>query len=469
VRQIGVTAFVALCALFAVACQSSATHTPSPPAKLAAGVAVGATDFTELHMAERQLLTYAYERPAAAALLNAAWSGLVKEAAAEGIGDGTAKPPRFNGDVTIDNTNFDDAFAALKTTQPATPNVSALSGAAITTMTSSLHDTHTGYLPPETFERTTAELNGRPTSETGLRLQALGRNALLVLEVETASPAERAGVLPGDAIVGINGTSIAGYDRRARNDLVSGGQDGSKLMLDVRRPGYARVRTLTLTRQATPIDLLAIAMLPGDVGYIRLRVFASSSAVVTQIAEALARFEQQGARGVVLDLRGDPGGSVQTMVSLLSHFVGQSPLAYTKTPTRMQPVPRVTGVAATKLPFVVLVDSGSASSSEAFAQAVQDYHAGTVLGAATCGCLVGAQFYPLDGGKAGIEIGLEHVLSPVTKTDHEHNPIKPDIAVPLDPVSLRDGRDNQLEAALEQLGVPAATAQIATPVARDAG
>jgi len=100
---------------------------------------------------------------------------------------------------------------------------------------------------------------------------------------------------------------------------------------------------------------------------------------------------------------------------------------------------------------------------------VQDYHAGTVLGSATCGCLVGAQFYPLDGGKAGIEIGLEHVLSPVTKTDHEHNPIKPDVAVPLDPAALRDGRDNQLEAALERLGVPAATAQIATPVARDAG
>jgi carboxyl-terminal processing protease len=454
--------------LLLAACGKSGHRASSPQGRVAAGQPVGTIDFAQLHQAEDDLLQYALERPVDSLLLHGAWFGLVREAKREGIGDGTAQPPLFTGKAAADNSAFDDAFAALRTTRSTTPDPSALNGAAINAMTMSLNDTHTAYLPPGTFDQANNELNGRPTSETGLRLEPQGQGALLVVEVLPGSPAERAGLLPGDSVVAIDGQPVGTLDIRQRQDLVETGKDGTKLSFDIRRPGYARVRTFTLTRQATPVDLISVTTLPGDVGYIRLRVFATGAAVETRVRDALAQFQQEGTRGVVFDLRGDPGGSLQTLDVILSRFVDHSPLLYQQQRGgRPQPVPRISSTPAFGQPYVVLVDGGSASSSEVFAAAVQEYHTGTVLGTPTCGCIVGALFFSLVGG-AGIEIGVARVLSPVTMTDHEHNPIQPDALIPPDPAALRDGRDNQLEAALQILGVAPDVARIAAPVARDA-
>ena len=455
-------------ALLIAGCGKGPPHAAQPQGRIAAGQPVGAVDFGQLHQAEGDLLQYALERPNATQLLTAAWGGLLAEAKSEGIGDGTASPPAFGGTTATDNSAFDDAFAALKTTRRTTPDEAALNGAAIDAMTKSLNDTHTAYLPPDTFAQATNELNGRPTSETGLSLEPQGKGSLLVVEVLPNSPAERAGILPGDSVIAIDGKAVGALDIRQRQMLVDDGKDGTKLSFDIRRPGYARVRTFTLTRQATPVDLIAATTLPGNVGYIRLRVFATGTALIARVRDELTRFQQEQTRGVVVDLRGDPGGSLQTLDIILSRFVARSPLLYQQQRGgRPQPVPRITSAPAITQPFVVLVDGGSASSSEVFAAAVEEYHAGTVLGTPTCGCIVGALFFSLQGG-AGMEIGVAKVLSPVTMTDHEHNPIQPTVLVPPDPAALRDGRDNQLEAALEQLGVAPDVARIAAPVARDA-
>lgn|GEM_PF-5987496 len=457
-----------LLALCVLAGCGGAPVSRAPHTGIAPGTPVGAIDFTGLHDAERELLDFALERPSSSALLTAAWRGVVAEAAREGIGDGSTPPPAFTGQAAADNELFDRSFAALRTTRWAQPDATALNGAAITAMAASLHDSHTSYYPPSLFARVNAELDGRPVTMTGMRLLQQARGEVLVVEVLPGSPAEHAGVLPGDSIVAIDGKEVGTLDIRQLNRLANDGEPGSVLRVDIRRPGYARVRTVTIVRQPVPLDTFGSAILPGNVGYMRLRVFASDTALLSEVRAVLQRFATTKSRGIIIDLRGDPGGSLQTLVALLSRFVAQSPLLIEQRAGRDTAIPRAFNVSAVAEPFVVLVDRGSASSSEIFAAAVEDYHAGLVIGTPTCGCAVGAIFFPLGDGMGGIEVGVARVLSPVTKTNHEGNPVQPDIIVQPDPAALRDGRDPQLERALEALGVTADVARIAAPVARDA-
>jgi carboxyl-terminal processing protease len=459
---------VLLAMLLALAGCRSASVAHAPHTGIAPGTPVGTIDFTALHNAERQLLDFALERPTSNELLTAAWRGAVAEAARQGIGDGSAPPPVFTGQATTDNELFDQSFAALRTTRWTQPDATALNGAAITSMATSLHDSHTSYYPPSLFARVNAELDGRPVTMTGMRLLQEERGQVLVVEVLPGSPAEHAGILPGDSIVAIDGKEIGTLDIRQLNRLANDGEPGSMLRVDIRRPGYARVRTFTIVRRPVPLDTFGSAILPGDVGYMRLRVFAGDTALLSEVRAVLQRFAAMKSRGIIIDLRGDPGGSLQTLVAILSRFVAQSPLLIEQRTGRDTAVPRAFNVSTVQMPFVVLVDAGSASSSEIFAAAVKDYRDGLVIGTPTCGCAVGAIFFPLGDGMGGIEVGVARVLSPVTKTNHEGNPVRPDIIVQPDPSALRDGRDPQLERALEALGVPADVARIAAPVARDA-
>jgi len=452
---------LAVLLLAGVAC-TSARIPPAPAAtSTPAGEPVGTLDFTVFENAYNLLLNRAVERPAPNTLLNAAWRGLLDEGGKQGLQTAKAAAPALHGDRTADLAAIEDAFGKLKVTRGHTLDTAKINYAAASAMAESLDDSHTTFLSPDQFATQNRREAGNLGTTTGIRIERVTERPPLVLEVAPGSAADRAGLQAGDSVLAIDGSKIGSFTPREASRALDG-PDGSTLTLDVRRPGRAD-RRITITRQTISLDLVRSKQLPGNVGYIRIREFPTQVPIQLQVKQALGDFDDAQTGGVIVDLRGNPGGSLGDLQEVLSLFVSQSPLSYLVNPggSRTMPIPRANERFTFDQKLVVLVDGGSASSSELFASAVQQYHDGLIVGAKSCGCLMAAQFFPLADQKAGMEVAVQGVLSPVSKQSLEKVGITPDRAVDSDARALADGRDPQLEAALEALGVEAGVARTA--------
>jgi carboxyl-terminal processing protease len=444
-----------------------------PPAPLATrtptGEPVGAIDFSVFESAYNLLLNRAVERPAPPALLDAAWDGLLAEAKQEGVNTAGVPRPAFARDRNAGLQSFEDAFSRLTARHGASIDAVKLNYAAAAAMADSLGDSHTTFLPPDLFAIQNKREAGNLGTTTGIRMERVTDRPPLVLEVVPGSAADRAGLQAGDSVLAIDGRKIGSFTPREASRALDG-PDGSTLTLDVRRPGRAD-RRITITRQTMALDLVRSTQLPGNIGYIRIREFPATVPFQLQVKQALGDFDDTHTNGVIVDLRGNPGGSLDDLREVLSLFVSQSPLSYLvgAGSSRTMPIARASGRFTFDQKLVVLVDGGSASSSEMFAAAVQQYHDGLIVGAKTCGCLMAAQFFPLADRKAGLEVAVEGVLSPVSQQTVEKVGVTPDREVEPDARALAEGRDPQLEAALQALGVDAALARNANKTLLQAG
>lgn len=432
----------------------AATRTPS-------GSPLGAVDFSAFESAYNLLLNRAVERPAPTALLNAAWDGLLSEAKQEGVQTDGVPRPTLSGERNAALDGFEAAAGKLTIRRGASIDAVKLNYAAAAAMADSLGDSHTTFLAPDLFAIQNKREAGNLGTTTGMRMERVTERPPLVLEVVPNSAADRAGLQAGDSVLAIDGRKIGSYTPREASRALDG-PDGSTLSLDVRRPGRAD-RRVTITRQTMALDLVRSKELPGKVGYIRIREFPGTVPIQLQVKQALGDFDDAQTYGVIVDLRGNPGGSLGDLQEVLSLFVSQNPLSYLVNPgsSRPMPIPRANARFTFDQKLVVLVDGGSASSSELFASAVQQYHDGLIVGARTCGCLMAAQFFPLSDRQAGMEIAVQGVLSPVSQQSVEKVGITPDREVDADAPALAGGRDPQLEAALQALGVDAAVARTA--------
>lgn len=441
---------------------SSQPVVPSPtPDSAAVSCCAGGVDLGLVKRGMQLLITRSYEKPPSDRLLAAAWSGLVAEAQRQQLRlSGTAQPA-FKGNADADFSSFSDGFDADVRAFRGQADVQQLNYAAIGAMADSLDDSHTTFLPPSVFNQTNQREAGNLGTTTGLRLEYATDHPPLVLEVVPDSAAARAGVLPGDGVESLDGRPYSQFTARSLSRALDG-PDGSKLLLELRRAGSARLRQVTVVRQTMALDLVHSTILPGNVGYVRIREFPTQVPIELQVKQALGDFDAAGTGGVIVDLRGDPGGFVERLQAVLSQFVGQSPLYYALDRTGREQAAQRSGPRLLNQKLVVLVDGGSASSSEIFAAAVQEYHDGLVVGTRSCGCLMGAGIFPIEEQRSGIEIAVYAIETPVQKRQVEKKPIQPDTVVDPDPRLLGAGRDPQVEAALQALGVDAATAQTAT-------
>jgi carboxyl-terminal processing protease len=418
-------------------------------------------DFLLVRQAMNLLLNQAVEKPRSDTLLDGAWAGLAAEARRQGLPVADADRPRLHGDAQTDFNAFTTAFNRLAGHSREHLDTTRLSYAAIEAMANVLHDSHTTFLPPVIADEVSRRDAGNLGTSTGLRLEYETKRPATVLEVAPGSAAQQAGVHEGDVVVELDGRTIQEMSPRQVSRALEG-SDGSRLTLGIRSAGSARLRPVTIVRHTIPLDLVASTVLPGNIGYVRIREFAQSVPIQRQVQQALGDFDYKQTGGVVIDLRGNPGGAVSTMQPILSQVVSQTPLSYLiGRDGRTRTVQR-TGAFTFHQRLVVLVDEGSASAAEMFASAVQEYKDGLIIGALTCGCLMGALVLALPDSKAALEVAFDRVLSPVLRREVEHVGVAPDVAVPEDPRLLSQGRDAQLEGALRALGVDAGTASTAT-------
>jgi carboxyl-terminal processing protease len=333
-----------------------------------------------------------------------------------------------------------------------------LVAAAIRGMAEFTDDAHTHYVSPEEYAEYLRQRSGAVTYG-GIGARMVGPTPTII-EVFPDSPAERAGLQPGDTLVAVDGRSVDGERLDAVVERVRGAA-GTAVTLDVQRAGSGRVERLTLVRAEVRVPLVR-AQRVGAFGWVRLRGFTQPS-VVTEVEQAIARLQAEGVRGIIFDLRGNSGGRVDVGTALLSRFVSEGPIYQAIDREGRREVVSVHHARPLlTVPLVVLIDQGTASMGEVFAAAVQERGVGHLIGTRTAGAVAASIYIPLSNG-AALQLSVEQVYSGGGALLDKIG-VAPDETVELDLDALRQGRDTQLERAMgylqELTGAPAAVGAV---------
>jgi len=282
----------------------------------------------------------------------------------------------------------------------------SLVSASISGMVASLHDPYSTYLGPKAF-------NGfeQPATFTGIGVSIKPeKEGLMIVHVFNKSPAARAGLKDGDLIVKANGHSLKGVPINKAVGLIKG-PPGTVVRLEVLRGGHARELSITRETISTPVVASEARTVGGvKLGWVYLATF--SEGAHAQVAEAVHSLLSQGAKGLVLDLRGNGGGLVSEAQLIASLFVRSGVIVTTK--GRSQPtvvLKALGGAIPASIPMVVLVDRGTASAAEIVTAALQDHRRATVVGTHTYGKGVFQELEPLSNG-GGLKITVGEYFTP---------------------------------------------------------
>ena len=255
---------------------------------------------------------------------------------------------------------------------------------AIQGMLSSL-DPHSSYLNQRSFRDMQTQTRGE-FGGLGIEVTQEGGYIKVISPIDE-TPAARAGVKPGDFITHLNGTSVQGLTLQEAVEQMRG-QRGTQIKLTIRRQGAERPLELTLTRDVIRPQVVRFRLEEGNLGYVRITSFnEQTEAGLRRALQQLQQQAQGGLKGLVLDLRNNPGGLLDQAVQVTDDFLTQGEIVSTRA-RRQEDAQRWNakpGDIADGLPIVVLINSGSASASEIVAGALQDHRRAVVLGVKSFG------------------------------------------------------------------------------------
>lgn len=291
-------------------------------------------------------------------------------------------------------------------------DMTALQDGAIANLLEQL-DPHSIYITPEELSHEDEVMNGN--------FEGIGIEFLLVddtIQVVTplsGGPSEEAGIQPGDKIVTIEDSLVAGV--KISNSAIFNklrGPQGSTVRLGIRRGAERKLRSFTITRDVIPVHSVDVAyMLDKETGYIKINRF--SAPTYQEFMEAMQPLsDEKGMKNLVLDLRGNPGGYLNEATELLSQFFPEGKLlVYTEGRAEERQNYKSNGRARFNINNIaILVDEGSASASEIVAGAIQDHDRGWVIGRRTFGKGLVQVQYPLsDGGALRLTISRYYTPS----------------------------------------------------------
>ncbi len=290
-----------------------------------------------------------------------------------------------------------------------------------------LDDPYTRFMDPKQFEALTNQTAGE-LSGIGIRLEQNEQTKVLtVVEPIENSPALRAGLRSGDEILAINNRSTQGMSVEDASALIRG-EAGSRVSLRIRRDG--RMFNVSIMRARIELPTVRYALKQEGnrkIGYIRLNEFSSHAA--DQMRKAIRDLSQQKAEAFVLDLRGNPGGLLQSSIEISRMWVNRGSIVRTVDRKGKSEEVAANQTALTNLPLVVLVDGNSASSSEILTGALMDNRRATVVGSQTFGKALVQSVHSLSDG-SGLAVTIAHYYTP-KGTDISKKGITPDIKVDL--------------------------------------
>lgn len=317
---------------------------------------------------------------------------------------------------------------------------------AIEGMLGALGDQHTSYMDPEVFQQANTSLNGEYEG-IGAYVDTT-TEFLSVISPIPGSPAEAAGLRSGDLIIAIDGKDMTGIDPEiVRNQVL--GPAGSIVTLTIKR-GSDPAFDVKITRAKITIKSADGKMLENDIAYIQVTTFGEKT--TQELNDTLTKLMAQNPKGLILDLRNNGGGYLQTAVEVASQFLPKDKVVLYEQNGKGEKQSYLTlgdGL-ATDIPMVVLINEGSASASEILAGALQDYQRATLVGVVSYGKGSVQIWTPLPNNQGAVRITIAKWLTPDERTIHELG-LTPEVYVTISEDDYNNKRDPQLDAAIETL------------------
>lgn len=307
---------------------------------------------------------------------------------------------------------------------------------------SALGDPYTEYYDEEEtkalYESTSGEFSGIGATMS----KSMDSDEITVSNVYEDSPAAKAGMKAGDVIIQVDDHSVSGQDLETVVSWIKG-ERGTDVVLHVLRDGEEL--ELTATRDIIEVQTVDYEMKDSQIGYISVSEF--DSVTYDQFEEALNELDSQGMQGLVIDLRGNPGGSLTTVTDMLKLLLPEGTIVSTKDKYGNTEEITCDGTHEFTKPLAVLVNQYSASASEIFSGAIQDYGTGTIVGMTTYGKGVVQQLIDLKDGTC-LKVTIAEYYTPSGRSINGTG-VTPDVEVEYVYDENNPEADNQLDKALE--------------------
>lgn len=309
-------------------------------------------------------------------------------------------------------------------------------------------DKYTVYYTADEYAKIQESSNGAYYG-IGVVVRKNDDGTILVVEPYDGAPGKEAGMRKNDVIVTVNGESVADQDLNSVVAKIKG-DEGTTVNIGIRRDGSDDITELTVTRRKVEIKTVEYEMLDDSVGLITISEFDKVTA--QQFKEAYAQLETLGMKGLVIDIRSNPGGLLNVVVDMLDEILPDGLIVYTEDKYGNRQEYNGSNPDVIDVPLAVLVNGESASASEIFAGAVQDYGAGTIIGTQTFGKGIVQTIRRMSDGSA-IKYTMAKYFTPKGQDIHGHG-VTPDIVEELSDefINLTEydaSKDNQLQKAIE--------------------
>lgn len=309
-------------------------------------------------------------------------------------------------------------------------------------MISSLNDPYSYFMKPEDYKAMGEEFQGS-FEGIGIEIGMNENKQIVVISPIDDTPAQKAGLKTGDIILKVDDRSTEGMNLDQVSRLIRG-PAGTKVKLTIQREGEKSPIEITITRAVIRLLTVSSKLLDNEVGYIKIKAFREPTS--NELNNALEQILPRARRGIILDLRNNPGGLLSSAIEVASFFIQKGTVLYAEDRNgnrdQYEVIPSLYKV---RVPLVVLVNEGSASASEIVAGALQDYKRAALVGTKTFGKGLVQSVVQLADGSA-ISLTVQRWLTPKLRYIHKDG-IKPDIQIDWD----QKGADIQLERAKEVL------------------
>ena len=352
----------------------------------------------------------------------------------------------LTGNADRDWQVFADAYDSVTSKMPTWAQQNHADWMVLRSMADSLHDGHTSFLTPDEAQRS------HETSFAGIGVlmsRPQDNQPPLIAEIFPSSPAAASGLKRGDRIVAVDGQDVTGQSVGDVASLIRG-QPGTTVRIQVTRLNAQAPLDFTMKRATVQVEQVIGRQVPNaPIGYLKIRQFSDPS-VVDNVLGILDQGRQRGIRGWVVDLRDNPGGSLNAVVAAAAGFVDDShaTIGYQvdrqrhQTPLTTQPLNLLNGAA-----LVVLVDQDTASGAEIFSAALQEAKLATLVGTKTAGN-VGVATQVTLPDESVLQVTEQRFVSP-SGVQLDNIGVTPDVPVDMTDEDLQNDRDPQLGKALE--------------------
>lgn len=305
---------------------------------------------------------------------------------------------------------------------------------------SSYGDKYTVYYTADEYKKLTETTNGT-FSGIGAVCQISSEGGILLVDVYESGAGYKAGLRSGDRIIQVDGTDVTDMDLSSAVALVKG-EKGTQVGLKIVRDGATSY--YTVVRDEIEVQTVNYAITEDNIGYISVSQFENVTA--KQFKAAIEDLKSEGAKGIIIDIRNNPGGLLTTVISMLKDILPNGLIVYTEDKDGNRKEYSDNDNEELDMPLAVLVNGNSASASEIFAGAIQDYGKGVIVGTQTFGKGIVQTVKPLTDGSA-IKFTIAKYFTPKGQDIHGKG-VTPDVVVEYD----KDAdEDIQISAALESV------------------